>query len=259
MRGLVSERAVKAAFVVKGLEVVEELAEGLCPGGEAVVIREDVGFKGSENRFSEGVVVAIPFGTHALEDSEGMEQSSGLGGGILTPSVGVEKGPPANDSVAEGFLNSRSDHVRMERGGHMPSQNGSGKSIHHHRQIEPPLLGGHVGDVAHQLLSRFGGRRAQCKEIWRGQGRRILKGGFWAKAASGTRSDSMGSHDPRHPGFGTRKPEGLELDGHPRAAIGACVSVSMDLAHRFEQSLVAGTAWRGRSRPFFEPGVEAGP
>jgi hypothetical protein len=62
-----------------------------------------------------------------------MDQSYGLGGGMLAPALRFEISPTADDSVVVRFLNGRGQPLRIEGGGRLPFQNGSGDAFHNHR------------------------------------------------------------------------------------------------------------------------------
>src|SRR4030095_4804237 len=65
-------------------------------------------------------------------------------------------------------LNSRFQHqLRAHRGLHRPAHHTTTKQIQHHRQEQPALSGGNVGEVGHPLLVRGSRLELSIQQIGR--------------------------------------------------------------------------------------------
>lgn len=66
IRGEIIQRAMEAAAVVEGFDVIEDGGGGIPLGVEGEAVVKEFGFEGGEDTLGKGVVVAVTGGTHAL-------------------------------------------------------------------------------------------------------------------------------------------------------------------------------------------------
>lgn len=96
--GKITEGAMEAPSVVKGLEVIEKRNGGGAFGVEGEAVAEDFRLKGSKGAFRKSVVITIAFGAHALAQTMSGEQLAGDGGGVLAAAIGVKDCSPGHQA-----------------------------------------------------------------------------------------------------------------------------------------------------------------
>ncbi len=186
MWGDVVERTVETPGVIESLEVVEESNASSVPGNKAMIVRQDLIFDRGEGAFREGVVVAAPLGTHALAQFETGEQGAKLRGGILATAIGMEDGGFCNEACGHCLRERSADEVAVKAVGDFPRKNRTREEIENDGEVEPTLRSWNVGNVADDLLARFGRRQAMREQVFGGMSGMIGIGGLWPERTSGT-------------------------------------------------------------------------
>src|SRR6185503_8625783 len=107
---------------------------------------------------------------------------------------------------------------------HRPANNAARIEIHQHRDIEPALARGDVGDVARPLLIRPGGHKLSPQGVCRCDLRGCPRAGSPDSAAADT-ADVMEPHQSRDTMTAHPKPLRLQLLVNPRTAVPASRSL----------------------------------
>lgn len=142
-------------FVVPDFDELEDFDSGLVVLSIRDVI-DQFRLEDFEEVFGYGVVPAVSFSAHALEDPVGLEQVPEFPAGILYSPVRMEDEFFGIDwPVADSHFESGDDGVAgFHVPAHGPADDFPVKQIQHDGQVEPALVGPHIGDVRHLAWKR---------------------------------------------------------------------------------------------------------
>ena len=129
--------------------------------------------------------------------------------------------------------------------GELPADDGAAEKIQDDGEVEPSLVGGDVGAVAHELGSRGGGRTGLGQQIGRRMRGVIRPRGLGPERPSGPGPQAAGTHQASHPIFRAAQAQAVEFARHAGAAIAAGVAVGVDGVHVHEQLRVGLVATAG--------------
>jgi len=251
----VTEGTVQAAAIVESLDVVEDPEPCLSLVFKEMSVWEQLVLEGGEEAFSKGVVVAVSLGAHALMEADSGQQPASPSGGVLTASVGMEEGSLGERSRVRGLLEGADDEFRMHGWGEFPSKDATAEKIDDDGEVEPPLAGGDVGDVADDLDAGAGRRSGVFEEIGRGSGPMIGLSGARSEGLSRPCLQASGAHEAGDAVLRTGLSEGVKGVGHSGTAVAVGVSMGMDCFHLKKECLIFTGAWADRT---FFGGVVSG-
>jgi hypothetical protein len=153
-------------------------------------------------------------------------------------------GPPVGDRHAQRRQGQFPRHGRR----HGPADHLAGKQVQHDGQVEPALLGRHVGDVGQPDLVWCCCRELPCQQVGR-QRQGMVAVGRGPEPPPAPGPDAMPPHQAGDPVTPHPAALGLERGMHPGAAI-AAPAVGMDAADGVDQHPVAaGTGAFGTATP----------
>ena len=133
--------------IIKHFHIVDDGGFDGCSGLLLGRVVEPFVFHTAEHALHDRIVPTIAPPTHAADHLMPLEQRLIGLTRILTPAIRVmqesRRRVPSPNGHGQGGRHQRSLHG----GRHGPAHNLPRKQIHHHREIEPPILCGQIGDV----------------------------------------------------------------------------------------------------------------
>ncbi len=139
---------------------------------------------------------------------------------ILAPAIGMMQEPHRHGALLPRHLEGPQRQGRGHLIPHRPADNAARIEIHQHRDIEPAVARGDVGDVTRPLLVRPGRSKLSPQGIRRSDLRGCPCPGSPDPAAADT-SDSMKSHQSGDAMTAHPDPLGLQILVNPRTAVPA--------------------------------------
>jgi len=149
---------VVTAAIVIDLDIFKHGAAHLPAGGEAFTV-DGFHFQRVEEAFGAGVVITVPLGAHTAEQRMPGQEPLVQSRAILAPPVGMDDDTLGHLSPPQSHLQRLADQVGGHPFGKRPADDQPGIEVDDHGQVEPPLFGPEIGDIAHPLL--VGGRGAE--------------------------------------------------------------------------------------------------
>ena len=138
--------------VVEALDKVEDGATGLSRCWEAVAVQQLTLQRGKEAH-TQGIVIAVPYGTHRGSNARSMTTLAKGNRSVLTPLVRM-----MDDAIGTSLPESHLQCIEHELGPqvrlHRPAHHPAAKGIHHPGQIKESGVGPDVGDVRYPQLIR---------------------------------------------------------------------------------------------------------
>ena len=163
-RHLVADRRVGPAAVVISLDELDHRVLGGVPGREAPSAVHLV-LQRREERFRHSVVVAVA-GAAAGQPHVVVARPLGQKpAGVLGAAVGVEYRVAGHVAARFGRRQRRNHDVRRHSLGERPAHHHAGAQVDDRREVQPPLAGAQVGDVAHELVGWNGAGEVAAHQV----------------------------------------------------------------------------------------------
>lgn len=120
-----------------------------------------------------------------------------LGTGVLAAAARVVEHPWRGPAAGQRIMQGCQRHGAVEGRGHRPANDAPGGEIHHRRQVQPALVGGHGGEITHPHLVGSGGGELPGQHVGgHRQGMPGIRGRPVAPAVLGLQAGL--AHDARH-------------------------------------------------------------
>ena len=154
-----AQGGVKAAAVVKGLDVIENGERGGAVGFKFSALRQGFVLERGKEALCQGIIIAASLRAHALNETGAGQTGAQLPGGVLAAAIRMEESILSNQAGSQGLIQSGNDEIGVKGVGEFPAQDHAAKAVNDHGQIEPALGGGDVGDIALLVLGGSCGNR----------------------------------------------------------------------------------------------------
>ena len=194
------ERAVSAAWVIEGFDVIEDHELSRVFGfGDGIT--EAFGFEGGDKALGQGVVVRIAAATHARGDAMEIELVPKGAAGILNTAIAVMKEAAARPLTVHGAVERGYGQFRAEICAAMVREDFAAAGVDREREVEPAFSSFDVGDIALPDLVWGRGRRHFWEKVWGDLMIVVTVGGPRPKAALLSGAQAGLAHQSRDPIF----------------------------------------------------------
>jgi len=92
---------MESTSVIEGLQIIEKCSVGRLASWKAMLWGKRLVFDRGKGAFSEGVIIAVSLGAHALLKAEVGQEGSDLRGGVLAAPIGVKDRSFCNESSGD--------------------------------------------------------------------------------------------------------------------------------------------------------------
>ena len=171
-RHLVADGGVGPSAVVVGLDELDHRVLCGVAGREAPAVVHLILQRGEE-RLGHGVVVAVAGAAAGKAHVVGPRPLGQGPAGVLGASVGMENGVSGHAAARLGRLERRHRDVGGHPAREQPADHHARAQVDHRGQVQPPLAGAKVRDVAHELVGGNGAREVAARQVGAGLGLRV--------------------------------------------------------------------------------------
>ena len=132
-----------AFSIIKDLDVLEYCLQGVLRALETLMV-DQLRFDDAEKGFGHGIIPAVTFTAHALNETMLYQHLSKILAGILNAAIRVDDQPGTRTTITDAASKGRKHHFSAQRTTQRPADHHAGEQVNKDRQVKPATRCGNV-------------------------------------------------------------------------------------------------------------------